>query len=219
MLRRRTLATVVVALLAATALAPATAHGDADPASDVLLYQQVFYPYRPVVDDALKAQLDGLTARTRKEGFPLKVAIVASQNDLGAVSSFFEDPRGYASFLEHEIRTNRPQPLLVVMPAGLGTASVGAQGAAAVARIPAPTYEETDGLTRVAIDAVRRIAAANGHPLPAPPPLERHRGGARSARHHGGGTPLALVFAPVALLALAALGLSARRRRGDGEQR
>jgi hypothetical protein len=214
-LRRRAVLPLLLALLA-TALASPAARGDADPASDVLLYQDIFYPYQPVVSAGPKAQLDALTAAAHKAGFPIKVAIIGSQSDLGAVSSFISDPRGYASFLDHEIQTSGPQPLLVVMPAGVATASVGAKAAASLRGTPSLADEETDGLVRAAIAAVRRMAAAEGHSLPLPPAPARSGSGSSHAKRSssGGGVPLGLVLVPVALLALAALALLLRRRRG-----
>ena len=52
---------LAVLLLAATAWA-ATALADGDPASDVLLGENVFYPYSPPTSAALKKTLDAETA-------------------------------------------------------------------------------------------------------------------------------------------------------------
>jgi len=54
--------------LAALALAPASALGDADPASDVLLTQSAFFPYSPPPAPALKSGLSAITADAAKAG-------------------------------------------------------------------------------------------------------------------------------------------------------
>src|SRR5215211_5115385 len=114
---------VTAALLASLGTAPA-AHANGDPASDVLLTQDAFYPYDPAVPRPVQGGLDDTLERARKQGFPLKVAIIASQNDLGSVPQFFGDPQPYADFLETEIAVEKPKPLLVVMPTGFGVAAI-----------------------------------------------------------------------------------------------
>src|SRR5438874_11174550 len=76
---------LLVLLLAAAALAAAApaALGDADLPSDVLLLQSAYYPYQPPVSDRLRRTLDGLVAQSQKAGYPVKVAMVQSQVDLG----------------------------------------------------------------------------------------------------------------------------------------
>ncbi len=197
---------VAMVLVASVAFAPARALADADPPSDVLLLQAVYYPYHPAVSHTLQAQLDDLTARARRAGFPIKVALVASPADLGAVPQLFGHVTRYARFLERELEYNRPQPTLAVMPGGYGTAATGPHGTSIVARLPAP--RTADGMARGAIVAVERLAAADGRPLSA--------GGLGSRQsHRGGGTPALLVFAPLALLALGFAAISIRRRRGS----
>ncbi|MGN6187883.1 MAG: hypothetical protein ACTHOE_03200 [Conexibacter sp.] len=212
---RRLLAGLAVAAVAAGSLAP-VARGDADPASDVLPYQPVFYPYRPAVSATLKARLDALTARAAKRRFPVKVAIIASQYDLGAVSSYFFDPRGYARFLEHEIAMNGPLPLIVVMPKGLATAAMPTRVAQRVEdQAPDLTGAQTDELTRTAIRSVRAILAMPALPSveAAPPPSGHAAPPASSGRRaSGGSSSLLLVFAPLGLLALAALARTLHRR-------
>jgi hypothetical protein len=164
---RRLLIAAAAALIGA--LAPATpAYADGDPASDVLLGQSVFYPYSPAVSAAMQRGLDATTAAAARAGFPIKVALIESPVDLGAVPSFFGRPQPYAQFLDQEISivgTLHP-PLLVVMPAGYGVAGLPAASTTAAAQLPKPADRRTDGLARAAVAAVRRLAAAAGHPLP-----------------------------------------------------
>jgi len=191
-------------LLAALALAvPATALGDADPASDVLLLQNTFVPGSPLPSGGLSEQLRGVTQRAHRAGFALKVAVIGSPSDLGAIPGMFGHPQRYAGFLGTELTAGKlTVPLLVVMPAGFGSFELRAAGALhALAAPPA----DSDGLVRAAIDAIEKLSAAEGHPVKAPPV----KGG-------GGGGPTALVFVvPVLLLALAGLAVSRRARRAD----
>ncbi len=192
------------ALLAGLLLIHAVpAHADADPASDVLLTQSVFYPYQPRVPPRLEAALNNLLASTAREHMPLKVAIIGMQIELGAIPEYWARPQAYAEFLDNELAYPGPEPLLVVMPQGFGLVGVGP--ASALAHIPIDASERTYGLTRAAILAVVALADARGHPvatpkLPPPPP------GA------GGGLPSAAAAGLIAVVALA-LALTMLRRR------
>jgi hypothetical protein len=154
------LATVVVAL----SLAPA-ALADGDPASDVLLGENVFYPYSPQVTPSLQKTLNAETAATKKAGFPLKVALIAGPVDLGVIPDLFGKPQKYADFLDQEISFQAKQPLLVVMPAGYGVSGVGAPATAAVPSLPKPAGPHSNDLAKAAIVAVARLAKAAGHPI------------------------------------------------------
>jgi hypothetical protein len=197
----------LLAVAAVLALAPATARADGDPASDVLILQNVYYPYEPPVSAQVRAQLDDLTKRAARAGFPIKVALIAARADLGVVPEMLGRAQRYARFLEPEIVYNRPVPLLTVMANGYGTRATGPRGPATVAALPAPGAG-SDALARGAIVAVQRLAAANGHAL------DVSGLGSGKQPSSGGGAPLALVFAPLALLlvALGAVSLRARRR-------
>ena len=193
-------------LLAALALAvPTTALGDADPASDVLLLQHTFVPGSPLPSGELSEQLRGVTARARKAGFALKVAVIGSASDLGAIPGMFGHPQRYAGFLGTELTAGKlTVPLVVVMPAGFGTFELSNRAVAALRTLPAPPAD-SDGLVRAAIGAVVKLSTAAGHPVKPP-----------AARGGGGGGPTALVFVvPVILLALAGLAVSRRARRAD----
>jgi hypothetical protein len=186
------------------------ARGDGDPASDVLLAQSAFYPYQPPVPSKLEAALNALLAAASREHMPLKVAIIGSREDLGAVPTFFGHPQKYAEFLDREISYNQPQPLLVVMPAGFGL--VVAAPASALAQLTIDTHHGTYGLTRTAILAVTALARANGHTI-ALRPIPT----ATSAGH--GGLPTALLFSlPVVLLIVAGIAIRRSSKRRDPSQ-
>lgn len=183
-----------------------SARADADPASDVLFAQNAFYPYKHPVGESLEAALNKTLSTVGRVWLPLKVAIIGSPEDLGAVPEFFGHPQRYADFLDREITLNSAQPLLVVMAAGYGHAAI--SPASVLARLHVDGTHSSYGLTRSAILAVVALARAAGHPIPLPfiP--------APAATHSS--FPVAALFAlPVLLLALAGLivGRKTKRRR------
>lgn len=200
------IATALVLALLGGVLFTAQALADADPASDVLLAADEFYPYSPPVAAKLQAELNAETATAHKGRFPVKVAIIASPTDLGAIPELFDKPRQYAAFLDQEITFGSKVPLLVVMPDGYGTAEVSSAGAAAVAALGRPPSTSSDGLTESAIAAVRKLAAADGHPI-----------GAVSSRSStgaaGSGVAVLLAIVLAVCVGLAAAILTVRRRR------
>jgi hypothetical protein len=199
---------LLVAAAVVFALTPAPARADGDPASDVLLLQDLYLPYAPGVPKPLGDSITNLLKATRKAGFQLKVAIIAKPQDLGAVPQFFGKPQDYAPFLQREIAFNSKKPLLVVMPAGFGAAALPVGTETALEGLAAPKSGSGDDLGRSAIQAIVKLSAAAGHPVPAPKLPSAGGGG-------GGGTSPVVVFGvPVALLALGGL-LAAIRRRQD----
>ena len=109
------------------AVVPGSARADGDPASDVLLGQDVFLPYSPVAP-AVQQHLYAVTAAARRAGYPLKVALISATTDLGVVPSLFGKPSSYAQFLSAELAGVVPGPVLVVMPSGFGLAVQGKPG-------------------------------------------------------------------------------------------
>jgi hypothetical protein len=197
--------------LAAVLLVPSSASADGDPASDVLPLQDVYLPYAPGVPPELGRTITDLLKDTRKAGFPLRVAIIAQQKDLGAVPQFFGRPQSYAPFLESEIAFNTKKPLLVVMPSGYGVAGLPNAAVNGLNGFAPPKSAQGQDLGRAAVGAIVKLAKAVGHPVPAPKiPTASGSGG-------GGGTSPLIVFGvPVALLALGGL-LAALRRRQDAD--
>ncbi|MBV8430459.1 MAG: hypothetical protein JO244_04815, partial [Solirubrobacterales bacterium] len=169
--RPATLARIATAtVLAVVALLVACSHAlaDADPASDILLGENVFYPYNPPVSPALQARLNGVVAAAHRAKLPLKVALIASPVDLGAIPTFFDKPASYAAFLDQEISFGGKPPLLVVMPNGYGAAGLKPAVIAAVSHLPRPTGASGNALAQAAISAVPKLAAASGHALGEP---------------------------------------------------
>jgi hypothetical protein len=194
-----------VAVLSALALC-SHALADADPASDVLLAADVFYPYSPPVPARLQSLMNGEAAAAHRAHFPVKVAIIAAPTDLGAIPELFGKPRQYAAFLDEEISFGSKVPLLVVMPDGYGTAGVPSAAADAIAALGKPPAGGAGGLAQAAIPAVRKLAAAAGHPL-----------GSVSPGPAGGNGGVS-VAVQVALVVVVCIGLAAGifvfRRRG-----
>jgi hypothetical protein len=169
---------------------------DGDPASDVLLAQDAFYPYQPMVSRAVEATMERtLRAAGRATGLRMKVAIIAAPEELGLVPKFFGHPQAYAEFLDREISFNQQQPLLVVMRAGFGV--VPASLAKGLTGVPVYAQQHSNGLTRSAILAVVALARSQGHPIATP---------AISPSSSSSSAPALLVFGLPALL-LAAAGL------------
>jgi hypothetical protein len=198
----------VLVVVAALAVAPSAARADGDPASDVLLLQDVYLPYAPGVPGPLAKTITNLLKTTRKAGFPLKVAIIADAKDMGAVPQFFGKPQQYAPFLQSEIAFNSKRPLLVVMAAGYGAAALPKGTETGLQGLDPPKSANGDDLGRSAIAAIVKLSAAAGHPVPSPKLPSSGGGG-------GGSTSPLIVFGvPVALLALGGV-LAALRRRQD----
>jgi hypothetical protein len=153
-------ATVLLGALVA-ALGAAAALADGDPASDVLYARNVFLPFpapRADAAAAIQTQVDAVY----QHGYRIKVAVIASPNDLGAVPSLFGKPADYAHFLGAEIRTFFIGPLLVVMPAGFGIYDGGRSTSAEeqVLKSLQVTGQSADDLTSSATTAVGRLLGA-----------------------------------------------------------
>jgi hypothetical protein len=183
----------LAALLAGLVLlaAPALALADGDPASDVLLISNVFYPYQQKVSNNLIATLNLAAARAHTAGFKIRVAIIGTPVDLGAIPELFAKPQEYANFLEREITFNGPVVLLVVMQSGFGLVDAGSSNALAGLHIPA--QRGSNGLATAAIKAVGLLAAQAGHPIELPP---IPAGGSSST----GNSPFITFLAPAALV-------------------
>ncbi|HLY48250.1 MAG TPA: hypothetical protein VKR21_03560 [Solirubrobacteraceae bacterium] len=205
-------AAAILALLAIVLLCP-NALADADPASDVLLGENVFYPYDPPVSRTLQAALNAETTAAHRAHFPIKVALIAQPFDLGAIPTFFGKPKQYAVFLDQEINFGSKVPLLVVMPSGYGTAGLPAAAKSVIASLPRPRGPSGNALAEAAVSAVRKITSAVVHPLAA--------GAARPSSQRGGnGTSLSLtilmavcVTVAATIVALRRGGMTRRRRR------
>jgi hypothetical protein len=213
MRRRVTTCLVAVAL---AGLTPAAALADGDPASDVLLGQNVFYPYNPPVPNTLQRSLNAETAAAAKAGFPLKVALIHGPTDLGVIPELFGKPQKYADFLDQEITFQHKQLLLVVMPSGYGVAGLPNAATNAAAHLGKPSGATSAALASAALAAVPKLAAAAGHPIKSIAPSSA---GSRSSGSGGSGgsktgRTILLIVLILAVVATAGALVAVRRRRG-----
>jgi hypothetical protein len=206
---------IAVVIAAALALAGARGPGalaDGDPASDVLLGENVFYPYAPPVSVAMQKQLNAATAAAKRAGFPIKVALIASPVDLGVIPDLFGKPQKYAEFLDQEISFRAKQPLLVVMRDGFGVQGLSPKATAAAATLAKPRSGTGNDLAQAARAAVAKLAAVSGHPISG-------AAGATGSSGSGGGgsgSTIVIALAAAALLTASALAAVTIRRRRAG---
>jgi hypothetical protein len=154
--RRALAVAVATACLTATA-----ARADGDPASDALLVQNVFFPFRSPGPEA-QAALQHAVRVVYGHGDRVKIALIYDPTDLGSVGSLFGRPDDYAHFLAIELGLWYVGPLLVAMPAGFGVYDGGRSTAAeeGVLRSLRVDASSPDGLANSATEAVKRLAAA-----------------------------------------------------------
>ncbi len=214
--RRAALLGALAALLAVVPAGPARADGD--PASDILLAQDLFLPYPPNgVSAPVARALQTTLGRARARGFPVKVALVADARDLGSAGQLFAAPQDYADLLTQELTVNvvhgrelELPRVLVVLPSGLGGNNLGDTAGTALEGLFPPEAEGPDGLARTAARAVSRLAAAAGHPFALPPLPAAVAAG--SGGGGGGGLPSGVLFGAPVLLVLLVVGALTLRR-------
>lgn len=142
-----------------------SAHADGDPASDVLATQALFLPQDAGVPANQQAQLAALVAAAGRQGYRIRVALIASAADLGSITELWNQPETYSRFLGQELALVYRGPLLVVMPDGFGLYGVGGAHVPAPATIAA-AHGATLGSTTIA--AIQLLARAAGHPVSVP---------------------------------------------------
>jgi hypothetical protein len=196
---------VAAALALAMLLVPAAAHAAGDRASDYFYTQSLFLPLEGSTPAACELQLRGLLAEAKAKGYPVRVAVIRTKADLGAVPSLFGRPDRYAPFLGQELRFLFKGPLLIVMPGGYGfyrLAHDTRPEERALAQLPPPS--QAPDLARAAVPAVVALAALDGIALQ-PPALEGGSGSTWRDR-------LLIAAGALALGILVAAGMLWRRR-------
>jgi cytochrome oxidase Cu insertion factor (SCO1/SenC/PrrC family)/predicted anti-sigma-YlaC factor YlaD/thiol-disulfide isomerase/thioredoxin len=118
--RAAPLACLALLVAAGLALLPAHALADGDPGSDVLVNQNLFVDADAGVTIPQQASLGNLLQAAGTSGAPIRVAIIAHPDDLGAIMALWDKPQTYARFLGIELSLAYKQRLLVVMPNGFG---------------------------------------------------------------------------------------------------
>jgi hypothetical protein len=104
----------VLAVATVLALESAPARADGDPASDILVSANLSLPYPPpsgAAQQELKRAVDAVYRHRHR----IKVAVIASEQDLGAIPSLFGKPADYARFLGQELSYVYIGPLLIVI--------------------------------------------------------------------------------------------------------
>jgi cytochrome oxidase Cu insertion factor (SCO1/SenC/PrrC family) len=199
---RRCLTVPALAALA-VGLGGGTALADGDPASDVLVSQLSFIPSDTGATAAQQAQLTGLLRAAKAAGYPVRVAIIPDAYDLGSVTALWRKPQAYAHFLGIELSYVHKQPLVVVMPDGVGFDWEGHRATPQTAALAKLAHTTGPGLLSVARSAVTTLAAGAHVKLGATPATTGARAGAKS-----GAITSAVLVALAVVLALVALGLA-----------
>jgi hypothetical protein len=169
-------------VLVLTVLAtPADAVANGDHASHVLNSVDAFIPFDPSLCSDAGRRLDALTEATAEAGYPIKVAVIPTQRELGTAYELFGRPRAYARLLKGELPaelfrkqgTRRAYRLLVLMPGRAALDRAGRKESRALRGISIAEDADTDELARVGLRAVSRLSRAGGHPVanvsPKPP--------------------------------------------------
>jgi hypothetical protein len=200
--------TLLVLMIAACTLA-GTARADGDPASDYLLGTQVFFSIDVKLPAAKQQELVSIVHDANKAGYAIRVALIASPYDLGAVTSLWRKPRQYAKFLGAELQFIYKHRLLVVMPSGFGfnwSKHPSSQEDAVLSTVPIGAGAV--GMLDSAVTAVQKLAATSGvKVVRKPAAATTDKGGLAHSR-------VLIVLAVIAGLALAVLLRLALRRKG-----
>jgi len=203
-------AVLCAALVVLAGLLASSAAANGDPASHVLVAQQLFAPDDESVPLHDAEQLLSFIRDAQRRGFAIRVALVGKRDDLGLLPDLWRRPQRYAEVLGTELRLVYEGPLLIVMPNGYGIARRGKPLPAderILAAIPVPAVEFPN-LPAAALEAVRRLGQARGIRLTVPPARAKP-----SDDGHDSAT-IALVAAAITLLASAAVvALRGRRSR------
>jgi hypothetical protein len=152
---------VLAVLAAAACVVVPAARADGDPASDFLLSQSTFLPFDAKIPKETADRLNALVADAKDKGYTIRIAVIATRFDLGAVPSLWLKPQTYARFLGQELFFVYKGRLLVVMPNGYGVSRGGKLLPSAQRVVDALPKPGAGGgaLVVAAMRAVRRLAA------------------------------------------------------------
>jgi hypothetical protein len=96
------------------------ARADGDPASDVLIGGRIFWPYSIKTPPESRKALEKTVVKSWEKGFPIRVALINDEFDLGTAGLLSRHPTEYAKFLAQELANFNTDWLLIVMPNGYG---------------------------------------------------------------------------------------------------
>jgi cytochrome oxidase Cu insertion factor (SCO1/SenC/PrrC family) len=204
----------LLALLLLVALVtPQRAQADGDPASDYLWTQSVYVPVgtSPTAREQLRTVVDA----ARKSDLPIKVAVIASAYDLGSITPLWHRPQTYAQFLGTELSNGFHGLVIVAMPNGFGVYHAGRPVTSELHALRSLQLAGgASGLLAAAAEAVRSIAAVDGHPITQRPTAPA------TASHPSSGVAAPAIAAAIAgllvLIGLAVAGAARRRRHRRG---
>ena len=183
--RRPHLRLLLAAWLVALAAAPsAVAHGD--PASHYLEAESLYPAFADRPSQTLELKLLGHLQAAAERGYPIKVALVAGEEDLADNPEMLRRPQDYAEFVGGELGPEAKAPVLVVTSYGFGVTSLDLPDGRSLLRgVAIPRATGGDDLARSAIVAIRRLARAGGHPLPAKVPPAKMLGATNVSSSEG----------------------------------
>jgi len=200
-MRRALVLGAAVALLAVP-----LARANGDPASDVLITNQVYIGPEVPISNSDRDALVKTVAAANERGYPIRVALIPFTSDLGSAVSLWGRPQDYAKFLGSELAFVYTKPLLIAMPSGFGVYHRNKP----VARQQRVLARVRPGKTPTAVaqqttKAVRALAAADGIALPV------ESGGGSDWRDRA-------ISAAVGLVVVALIAFVALRRLGRGRR-
>ena len=221
----------MVAVALATVLAvPAVALAHGDPTAHYLESDSLLTSYAAPPDQQVELRLRGVLDAAAARGYPIKVALFASENDTGGEPEPFAEPQVYAKAIGQQLSEVRPlrAPVLIVTPEryGLGgrqprggtlTPVTDPLGDELAGELPLAKEATGNALANAAMVAVRRLSADAGHALPESiPPAKNNLNGIladQSSHDTGGPWLIAAVVAISALLVALLVGLYRRTLR------
>ncbi len=197
----------ILAGLAAALLGVPAAQANGDPASDVLITQQVFIPFEAPISKSASEELTKTVAAANERGYKIRVVVIAFTGDLGTAISLWAHPQEYGKFLGSELAFAYSNRLLVAMPAGFGVYR-GKKPVVQELRVLAKLRpgKTPTALAESTAQAVRALAAEHGIVLP------RFSSGSTVWRDRA-------IIGAVVLLGLPVVFVPARKVRGRGGER
>ena len=191
----------LAAVLVTAIVSVGSARADGDPASDVLYTSSVFFSFTTALSTSAQNAVTETVARAKQAGYPIRVAIIEKQSDLGAVTSLWGKPREYARFLDIELSFGYKGPLLIIMPSGLGFAHYKRPTSSEYRALAGITVDNgPNGLAATANRAITALAAQAGHRITPVPVTGDGGGSSSSAGIIAGGLAALAVLGGAALL-------------------